>query len=103
MPTLPFPKKTRCSMQFIVELLVLFRSLARTQRSLPQGSMTPLWKRVTVATAALFWVSLVAPAAASATLESKNSSSKIVDFSPTSFEAKATAKFFYSIDNELKY
>jgi len=103
MPTLPFPKKTRCSMQFIVELLVLFRSLARTQRSLPHGSMTPLWKRVTVATAALFWVSLVAPAAASATLESKNSSSKIVDFSPTSFEAKATAKFFYSIDNELKY
>jgi hypothetical protein len=32
-----------------------------------------------------------------------NVPSKIADFRPTSFEAKANSKFFYSIGNELKY
>jgi hypothetical protein len=40
--------------------------------------------------------------ASSGVLESKSPTSEIVDFSPTSFPAKADAKFFYSIDNELK-
>jgi hypothetical protein len=91
-------------MKLIVALSVLtVQSLVQTQRSLQHGSMTRLWKRVAAATAMIFSVSLLAPAASSGTFESKSSTSVIVDFSPTSFPAKAAAKFFYSIDNELKY
>jgi len=67
------------------------------------GSMARLWKQVASATAVLFSLFLVASAASSGIVELKSSTSSIVDFSPASFEAKATAKFFYSIDNELKY
>jgi hypothetical protein len=104
MPTSPLPSKTSFPMRFIVALFVsTVRSLAQTQRSLPHGSMTRLWKRVAAVIAVLFSVSLAAPASSSGIFESKSSTSRIVDFSPTSFAAKATAKFFYSIDNELKY
>ena len=85
MPTLPCPRKTRYQMQVIAGLALL---------------MTRLWKRGAVAVFSL--LSLVSFASAAA-LGSKNSTSNIVDFKPTSFEAKATAKFFYSIDDELKY
>jgi hypothetical protein len=103
-PTLPVLSKIRCPMQSIVVLFALTaRSLAQTQRSLQHGSMTWLWMRVAVAITLFFSVSLVAPAASSGVFESKSSTSKIVDFLPTSFPAKADAKFFYSIDNELKY
>jgi len=74
MPMLPVPRKNRCSIQFIA-----------------------------VAAALLFSVSLIAPAVASGTSGSKSPTSTIVDFAPTSFVAKAATKFFYSINNELKY
>ncbi|HEY2912772.1 MAG TPA: hypothetical protein VGK21_05395, partial [Candidatus Angelobacter sp.] len=74
MPRPPFPSKIHCSMRFI-----------------------------TVAIAVLFLVFLVAPAASSGIVESKSSTSTVVDFSPAAFVVKAEAKFFYSIDNELKY
>jgi len=61
---------------------------------------TLLLPRIAVATAML--LSVVAPAASSSIFESKSPTSSIVDFSPASFVAKAAAKFFYSIDNELK-
>lgn len=70
------------------------------------GSMVRLWKQIAVAIAVLSSVSsvsLAASGASSGTFESKNSTSRIVDFSPASFAAKADAKFFYSIDGELKY
>jgi hypothetical protein len=41
--------------------------------------------------------------ASSGVSESTTSTSMIIDFSPTSFPAKANAKFFYSIGNEVKY
>lgn len=85
MPTLPCPRKTRNQMQVIAGLFVL---------------ITRLWKRGAVAV--FFLLSLVSFASA-AVLGSKSSISNIVDFRPTSFEAKATSKFFYSINDELKY
>ncbi|MGZ4829515.1 MAG: hypothetical protein ACXV78_07720 [Candidatus Angelobacter sp.] len=103
MPTLPLPSKTRCPMQFIVVLFAL------TIQSLAHAAQPSAWiddsalEAGCSRTAVLFSVSLVAPAASSGIFESKSSTSRIVDFSPTSFAAKATAKFFYSIDNELKY
>jgi hypothetical protein len=104
MPRLPLPSDTPCPIQFIVVPFVLtVQSLAQTQRRVKLGSMTRLCKRVAVATAMFLSVSLVASAASSGISESKSSTSSIVDFSPTSFVAKATAKFFYCIANELKY
>lgn len=103
MPTLPLPGKTRCPMQFVVMLFVL------TVQSLAYAAQPAAWiddsalEAGCSRTAVLFSVSLIAPAASSELFESKSSTSRIVDFSPTSFAAKATAKFFYSIDNELKY
>jgi hypothetical protein len=103
-PTVPLPSKTHFPMKFIAVLFVwTAQSLAQTQRSLRHGSMTRLRKRVTAATAMFFLVFFFAPDASSGVFESKSSSSSIVDFSPTLFPAKAAAKFFYSIDNEVKY
>jgi hypothetical protein len=84
MPTLPFG---------IVEL----------QRGPRRECMSRLWKRTIVATVILFSFSFVARTASSANSEPKSSYSTIINFSPTSFEAKASTKFFYSIDGELKY
>ena len=103
MPTLPLPSKTRCPMQFIVVLFVLtvqnLAHAAQPAASIDDSALEAGCSR----TAVLFSVSLVAPAASSGIFESKSPTSTIVDFSPASFAAKATAKFFYSIDNELKY
>jgi hypothetical protein len=94
MPTLPLPSDTPCPIQFIVVPFVLtVQSLAQTQRRVQLGSMTRLCKQVAVGTAMFFSVSLVASAASSGISESKSSTSSIVDFSPTSFVAKATANF----------
>lgn len=71
--------------------------------TLPLPGKTQFWKRVAAVTALLFSISLAASAASPDLLESKSSTSKIVNFSPATFVAKASAKFFYSIDNELKY
>jgi hypothetical protein len=60
-------------------------------------------KRIACIAHVLVLLLLVASAASPGMCASKSSSSMIVDFSPTSFTAKADAKFFYSIDNELKY
>lgn len=65
--------------------------------------MSQLWKRIAIVAAGLFSVPVVASAALSYMFASESSTSKILDFSPTSFTAKADAKFFYSIANELKY
>jgi len=100
MPTLPLSGKTHSPMQFMV---LLFQSFAQTPCSLQHGLMNRLWKRVAAVTAMLLTVSLIASAASSGTFESKRATSRVVDFLPTSFEAKAAAKFFYSIDDELKY
>lgn len=65
--------------------------------------MTQLGRRsiviaaVVVSIPVALWIAAVVFIAASAV------PSDIVDFSPTSFQAKADAKFFFSIGNELKY
>jgi hypothetical protein len=103
MPTLPLPGKTRCPRQFIVVLFALtVQSLAHAAQPAARIDDSALEAGCN-RTAVLSLVSLVAPATSSGIFESKSSTSSIVDFSPTSFAAKATAKFFYSIDNELKY
>jgi len=73
------------------------------QRSLRHEWMPRLWKRIAVATVVLLALCSVIPTASSGNSEPKSSYSTIIGFSPTSFEAKASAKFFYSIDGELKY
>lgn len=108
MPALPLPQQNSQQVSLSDAIhgrasVLTVQSLVQTQHSLQHGSMTRLWKRGAAATALLFSVSLGAPAASSGTFESKSSTSVIVDFSPASFPAKAAAKFFYSIDNELKY
>jgi hypothetical protein len=101
---MPYPSEARSSIQIIVGLFVLIlQRLAQGLRKLLHGPMPRLWKRSTVATGMLFLISLGSPAASPAIFDSKSSTSSIVDFRPTSFEAKATGKFFYSVGNELKY
>jgi len=77
--------------------------LMEMQRSLRHEWMPRLWKRIAVATVVLLALCSVIPTASSGNSEPKSSYSTIIGFSPTSFEAKASAKFFYSIDGELKY
>jgi hypothetical protein len=103
MPTLPLPSRVRCPMQFVVVMSVL------TVQSLAHAAQPAAWIDGSALeggcsrTAMFFSVPLVAPAASLDIFESKSLTSRILDFSPTSFAAKAAAKFFYSIDNELKY
>lgn len=104
MSALTFRSKTRFSMRFTAaQLLSTVQSLVQRRCSLQHGSMTQLCKWVAIAAAVFSPLSLIATAPSSGIFESKSSTSTIADFSPTPFAAKATAKFFYSIDNELKY
>jgi hypothetical protein len=73
------------------------------QRTLWHEWMPRFWKRVAVAAIVLLSFSFVARTASPGNSEPKSSYSTIIGFSPVSFEAKASAKFFYSIDGELKY
>ena len=65
--------------------------------------MTKRGKYIACSLALLTGICLFAAAASAGSLNSKNPSSTIVDFSPVSFPAKADARFFYSINEELKY
>jgi hypothetical protein len=77
--------------------------LMEMQRSHRHEWMPRFWKRIAVATVVLLSFCSVVPTASSGNSEPKSSYSTIIGFSPTSFEAKASANFFYSVGNELKY
>lgn len=65
--------------------------------------MTRLTKWLAISAGVLILIPVALYAAVWLFFFSSNVPSKIADFRPTSFEAKADAKFFYSIGEELKY
>jgi hypothetical protein len=81
----------------------LSSGLMEMQRSLTRESTSRFWKRIAAATVVLLSFSILAQTVSSGNSEPKSSYSTIIGFSPTSFEAKASATFFYSINDELKY
>jgi hypothetical protein len=70
---------------------------------LPFQKMNRLGKRLAYILGAIILVPLVLFAVLSLYLTAKDVPSKVADFRPTAFTAKADTEFFYSIDNELKY
>src|SRR3982074_3343893 len=65
--------------------------------------MTRLGRRLAVVAGVVVFIPVALYAALWLFFAANDVPSNIVDFSPASFQAKADAKFFYSIRNELKY
>ena len=65
--------------------------------------MTRLTKWLAISAGIVVLIPVALYVAVSLFFFASNVPSKIADFRPTSFEAKANSKFFYSIGNELKY
>lgn len=65
--------------------------------------MTRLGKRIAIGAGVLVFIPVVLFVSIWVYLSVTEVSSKIADFHPSSFQAKADARFFYSIGDELKY
>jgi hypothetical protein len=65
--------------------------------------MTQLGKRIAIGLGVLILIPVILYLSLSVYLFVTEVPSKIVDFHPSSFQAKADARFFYSIGDELKY
>jgi hypothetical protein len=65
--------------------------------------MTQLGKRIAIGLGVLILIPVILFLSLSVYLSVTEVPSKIADFHPSSFQAKANARFFYSIGDELKY